>query len=187
MIFCVRNYFSLPSWTGSYFGGYLNAKFQPGSYMRVFLYWIHTEPQKSDAQPFKVPCEQSENNKRSRENEVSGKIFNRSKTFVDENKDSKHSEVMVTLLNHQSWLTPPSISAWLTSFKAMKIYPEYSLKQCLWKIWSSSGFITSLRDKRSSWGKSWISVCGHISSGIQKRETYGSSRTKVSSRLLYRG
>ena len=170
MIFCIRNYFSLPCWTGSYFGGYLNAKFQPGSYMRVFLYWIHTEPQKSDAQPFKVPCEQSENNKRSRENEVSGKIFNRSKTFVDENKDSKHSEVMVTLLNHQSWLTPPSISAWLTSFKAMKIYPEYSLKQCLWKIWSSSGFITSLRDKRSSWGKSWISVCGHMSCGVNKEE-----------------
>ena len=95
--------------------------------MRVFLYWIHTEPQKSDAQPFKFPCEQSENIERSRENEVSGKIFNRSKTFLDENEDSKHSEVMITLLNHQSWLTPLSISAWLARFKAMNIYPEYSL------------------------------------------------------------
>ena len=29
--FCIRIYFSLPGWTGSYIFGYLNAKFQPVS------------------------------------------------------------------------------------------------------------------------------------------------------------
>ena len=36
--FCIRTYFSLPGWTGSYSFGYLNAKFQPlGSYIIRFL------------------------------------------------------------------------------------------------------------------------------------------------------
>ena len=52
----------------------------------------------------------------------------------------------------------------------MKIYPEYCLKQCLWKGWSLPGLITSLSDKRSIWCKSWISVCGHIFYGVNKEQ-----------------
>ena len=43
-------------------------------------------------------------------------------------------------------------------------------KKWLWKDWSLPGLITSLRDKRSSWSKSWISVCGHISYGVNKEK-----------------
>ena len=43
--------------------------------IRAFRYSIHTEPQKSDAQPFKFVCKQSENIERSRTNEVSGLNF----------------------------------------------------------------------------------------------------------------
>ena len=52
----------------------------------------------------------------------------------------------------------------------MKIYTEYCLKRCLWKDWSLPGLITSLSDKRSIWGKSWISVWGHISYGENKEQ-----------------
>ena len=55
---------------------------------------IHPEPQKSDAQPFRFACEQSENIERSRINDMSGQ-----NSFVDENEAPKKSEVIVTLLN----------------------------------------------------------------------------------------
>ena len=73
-----------------------------------------------------------------------------------------------------------TVTIWLTSQKnpkswnvfdnAGRVLSETAVKQCLWKDWSLPGLITSLRDKRSSWSKSWISVCGHISYGVNKEK-----------------
>ena len=53
--FCIRTYFSLPGWTGSYIFGYLNTKFQPlGSYIIRFLYVGFTVIQKEAV--FAVLC-----------------------------------------------------------------------------------------------------------------------------------
>ena len=74
----------------------------------------------------------------------------------------------------------PTVTIWLTSQKnpkswnvfdnAGRVLSETTVKKWLWKDWSLPGLITSLRDKRSSWCKSWISVCGHISYGVNKEK-----------------
>ena len=73
-----------------------------------------------------------------------------------------------------------TVTVWLISQKNPKSWNDFdnagrvlsdtAVKQCLWKDWSLPGLITSLRDKRSSWSKSWISVCGHISYGVNKEK-----------------
>ena len=74
----------------------------------------------------------------------------------------------------------PTVTIWLTSQKnpkswnvfdnAGRVLSETAVKKWLWKDWSLPGLITSLREKRSSWCKSWISVCGHISYGVNKEQ-----------------
>ena len=73
-----------------------------------------------------------------------------------------------------------TVTIWLASQKNPKssnvfdnegrVLSETAVKKWLWKDWSLSGLITSLRDKRTSWCKSWISVCGHISYGVNKEK-----------------
>ena len=73
-----------------------------------------------------------------------------------------------------------TVTIWLTSQKnpkswnvfdnAGRVLSETAVKKWLWKDWSLPRLITSLSDKRSSWCKSWISVCGHISYGVNKEK-----------------
>ena len=73
-----------------------------------------------------------------------------------------------------------TVTTWLTSQKnpkssnvfdnAGRVLSETAVKKWLWKDWSLPRLITSLSDKRSSWCKSWISVCGHISYGVNKKK-----------------
>ena len=72
-------------------------------------------------------------------------------------------------------------------WQAARVLSETAVKQWRWKDWPLPGLITSLRDKRSSWCKYWISVRGHISLWSKQRKTYGSPLREVTSKLLYRG
>ena len=75
-----------------------------------------------------------------------------------------------------------TVTIWLTSQKnpkswnvfdnAGRVLSETAVKKWLWKDWSLPGLITSLREKRSSWCKSWISVCGHISYGEKSVQNF---------------
>ena len=63
--FCIRTYFSLPGWTGSYIFGYLNAKFQPlGSYIIRFLYVGFTVIQKGSSVRGTLPKRRGFNKRR---------------------------------------------------------------------------------------------------------------------------
>ena len=148
--------------------------------IRAFRYSFHRTT-KIRRLAFKFACEQSENNERSRIKEVSGQ-----NSFLDENEAPKHSEVIVTLLTTKA--------GWLLHQQALD-WQVFNNKGLPWILFQTMPlkWLLVIRHSYLFKGQAFqlgqilnLSLWPHVLWNKQ-RETYGSSRRKVSSKLLYRG
>ena len=148
--------------------------------IRAFRYSFHRTT-KIRRLAFKFACEQSENNERSRIKEVSGQ-----NSFLDENEAPKHSEVIVTLLTTKAgWLLRQRELDWQVFNNKGLPWILFQTMPLQWLLVIRSSYL--FKGQAFQLGQILnLSMWPHVLWSKQ-RETNGSSRRKVSSKLLYRG